>query len=210
MTVIIDYGVGNLFSISSSLRFSGIGCTVTRDPEIAQNAERIILPGVGAFGDAMNKLRGGGLIPVLDSHVERGKPLLGICLGMQMLFEESSEYGKHPGLGFIPGKVRPLTDDFPKPASSLKTPHMGWNRLNIRDTGNPLMKYTLSGSFVYFVHSFYATECENFITADTEYGLVIPAVVAKGNIFGCQFHPEKSGVVGLGILRAFSEIDVRS
>ena len=205
MTVITDYGVGNLFSLSSSLSFLGEENAVTSDPEILQNAERIILPGVGAFGDATAKLSASGLIPVLDSAVKSGKPLLGICLGMQMLFERSSEYGDHPGLGYIPGSVFALIDDLPRTTPRLKTPHMGWNSLNIRKPDHPLMKYSDRAPFVYFVHSFYAKNCDENTVADTEYGVSVPAVVAEGNVFGCQFHPEKSGKAGLSILRAFFE-----
>ncbi|MCL1828120.1 MAG: imidazole glycerol phosphate synthase subunit HisH [Oscillospiraceae bacterium] len=207
MTVIIDYGVGNLFSLSSSLRHIGTDCTVSGDPETVRNAERIILPGVGAFGDAMAKLSASGLIPALDHAVRSEIPLLGICLGMQLLFEESSEYGVHLGLGFIPGKIRPLSDDFPRQTSALKTPHMGWNSLDVRIPEHPLMKFTKNADCVYFVHSFYAVSCEEYIVSDTEYGVKIPAVVALGNVFGCQFHPEKSGKTGLDILRAFTEIN---
>ena len=205
-TAIVDYGVGNLFSLASSLQYLGLDSVVTHDAETIQRAGRVILPGVGAFGDAMHKLEATGLIPVLDAQVASGKPLLGICLGMQMLFERSLEYGEHKGLGYIKGEVCPLTDDLQAIGKQLKVPHMGWNSLRIRQPDYPILKDTPQGAYVYFVHSFYAKHCEASIVADTEYGVTVPATVAAGNVCGCQFHPEKSGKTGLAILQAFAEM----
>ena len=206
-TAIIDYGVGNLFSLSSSLRYLGNEAVVTRDAEEIRRAARIILPGVGAFGDAADKLAATGLIPVLHEQVAAGKPLLGICLGMQLLFEKSYEFGEHRGLGFLPGSVCPMEPDLTALGVNLKIPHMGWNALKIYHPDCPILKHTQEGAFVYFVHSFYAKDCAEAVAADAEYGVRVPAVVARGNVYGCQFHPEKSGQVGLAILRAFAELE---
>lgn len=203
---IIDCGVGNLFSLSSSLKYIGMDSIVTNKAEEIENARSIILPGVGAFGNAMARLRRTGLVPVIDRQVSLGKPLMGICLGMQMLFDESREYGMHRGLGYIGGTVCSLEDDFANADIKLKVPHVGWNSLEISDTGHQLMKYTKKGDFFYFVHSFYAKNCRDSIVASVNYGVSIPAVVSKGKVLGCQFHPEKSGETGLGVLKAFSEI----
>ena len=205
-TAIVDYGVGNLFSIASSLKYLEIESIVTKDAEVLRNASHIILPGVGAFGDAMEKLKSTGLVPVLNELVKEGKPIMGICLGMQMLFEKSYEYGEHEGLGWIKGTVRPLEKAFEAEKIDLKIPHMGWNSLTFAKTGSPVLKYTQEGDFVYFVHSYYAADCGDALAAWADYGVRIPAVVAKDNVFGCQFHPEKSGNIGLNILKAFSEI----
>ncbi len=209
-TAIIDYGVGNLFSLSSSLRYIGGEAVVTRDAAEIRAASRIILPGVGAFGDAADKLAATGLIPVLDEQVAEGKPLLGICLGMQLLFEKSYEFGEHRGLGYIPGSVCPMEPDLEVLGVSLKIPHMGWNALSLRRPDCPILANTPDGAFVYFVHSFYAKDCADAVAADTEYGVRVPAVVARGNVYGCQFHPEKSGRTGLDILRAFTELGGRT
>lgn len=205
-TAIIDYGVGNLFSLSSSLRYLDEDAVITRDAEEIRSAARIILPGVGAFGDAAEKLAATGLLPVLDEQVAAGKPLLGICLGMQLLFEKSYEFGEHRGLGYIPGSVCPMEPDLAMLGKNLKIPHMGWNALTVRSPNCPILADTRDGTFVYFVHSFYAKDCAEAIMADTEYGIRVPAVVAKGNVYGCQFHPEKSGRAGLAILRAFTKL----
>ena len=205
-TAIIDYGVGNLFSLSSSLRYIGSDVAVTRDPDEIREAARIILPGVGAFGDAADKLAATGLVPVLQEQVAAGKPLLGICLGMQLLFEKSYEFGEHRGLGYIPGSVCPMEPDIAVQGACLKIPHMGWNALTVRRPDCPILVNTPDGTFVYFVHSFYAKNCEGAVAADAEYGVRVPAVVAYGNVYGCQFHPEKSGQAGLAILRAFTEL----
>lgn len=203
MLAIIDYGVGNLFSLKSSLEAIGIDAFVTGDINEIKNAERLILPGVGAFGDAAQKLRDCGLSDVITDEAKNGKFILGICLGMQLLFEKSFEYGEYNGLGIIEGEVRPISDVIPK---NLKIPHIGWNKLNFKNDGSELFKYIKNGDFVYFVHSYYAANCEKNVIAATEYGAELTAAVAKENVFGCQFHPEKSGTVGLNILKAFCEM----
>ena len=205
MIAIIDYGVGNLFSLASSLKSLGLETAVTRDPAMIRAADRIILPGVGAFADAMAKLEATGLVPVLQQEVQR-KPLLGICLGMQLLFEKSYEYGEHAGLGLIPGAVRPLADDLKDPA--LKVPHIGWNRLDLVPgrEDDPLFRYTRPGEYVYYVHSFYATGCSDYTLATSEYSLPVTGAVRNGLVYGTQFHPEKSGDTGLRMLRAFAEL----
>ena len=203
MIAIIDYGVGNLFSLKSSLSMIGAEAIVTGDAQAICAAERIILPGVGAFGDARKKLAETGLDRVVLAEAAKGKRLLGICLGMQMLFDKSFEYGEHDGLGLIPGRVIPLAGKIPK---DLKVPHIGWNALNLKKADHPLMKRTKNGDCVYFVHSFYAADCEASVIATSEYGIDVTAAVAKDNVMGCQFHPEKSGQVGLDILRSFCEI----
>ena len=199
MVAIIDYGVGNLFSLQSSFKAIGAEAVVTADPDVIHKADRILLPGVGAFGDAAKKLRDSGMAEVVCNEAKAGKPVMGICLGMQLLFEDAYEYGHHKGLGLIHGSVRPIADVIPK---DLKIPHIGWNGLTFPKE-NPLFKYIKEGDFVYFVHSFHAVDCEESLIATTEYGVTVTAAVAKGNIFGCQFHPEKSGDVGLNILRGF-------
>ena len=202
MIAIVDYGVGNLFSLRSSFAALGAEATVTADASELRRAEKIILPGVGAFGDAADKLRASGLDrPLLDGAAS-GKPLLGICLGMQLLFDAGFEYGEHAGLGLIPGEVRAIAEAVPP---GLKIPHIGWNALRFKKP-TPLFKYVTEGDCVYFVHSFAARGCDDYVTAETEYGVWLTAAVARDNVFGCQFHPEKSGSVGLGILRAFCEL----
>ncbi len=203
MTAIIDYGVGNLFSLTGSLKHLGIDAVVTADKKTIENSDRIILPGVGAFADAKQKLSDTGLLPVLNEQVAEGKPLLGICLGMQMLFEKSYEYGEHEGLGYIKGNVCPLDKDIPK---NMKVPHIGWNSLIIKDKTNPLLKYTNENEYVYYVHSFYAKNCEESIAAYSEYYVNVPGLVNYKKVYGTQFHPEKSGKTGLKMLRAFSEV----
>ena len=200
MIAIIDYGVGNLFSLKSSLAMIGAQAIVTGDADVLRSADRLILPGVGAFGDARQKLAQTGLDAALCAEAARGKPVLGICLGMQMLFDRSLEYGEHEGLGLIPGDVVDMT---PLIGPGLKVPHIGWNALAIRKPDHPLMKYTESGDCVYFVHSFYADHCAESTLATAEYGIELTAAVARENVMGCQFHPEKSGEVGLRLLRAF-------
>ena len=202
MIAVIDYGVGNLFSLCRSLEAIGQQPVVTGDPEILRKADRLFLPGVGAFADAAEKLRQSGLDVVIKEEAAKGKPILGICLGMQLLFEESFEFGQWPGLGLVPGKVVPMEGVIP---AELKIPHIGWNALRMRKDC-PLFKYIKDGDFVYFVHSFYATDCEDTLVADTEYGAWLTAAVRNGNVFGTQFHPEKSGDVGLAILKAFCEV----
>ena len=205
MVAIVDYGVGNLFSLKSSFAAIGVQAVVTGKKEEIENADRIILPGVGAFGDAAKKLRESGLDKVVISETKKGKPLLGICLGMQLLFEKSFEYGEHEGLGLIKGEIRPISDVIPK---NLKIPHIGWNALTFKGEKSRIFKYLKNGDHVYFVHSFYGANCEKSVSATTEYGAELTAAVESGNVFGCQFHPEKSGEVGLQILRAFCEIEV--
>lgn len=202
MIAIVDYGVGNLFSLRCSFAAIGAEVCVTSDPETIRRADKIVLPGVGAFGDAAEKLRAPGLDELLRQEAAKGKPILGICLGMQLLFEKSYEYGEHAGLGLIPGAVRPIRDVIP---DDLKIPHIGWNALHFVKE-SPLFSHIQPGDFVYFVHSFYAADCEEAVIADAEYGAMLTAAVQKGNVFGCQFHPEKSGTVGLNILRAFVEM----
>ena len=202
MTAIVDYGVGNLFSLESSFMAVGEDVVVTSEPEVIRKADRIILPGVGAFRDAAKKLKESGRDEVVKEEALSGKPLLGICLGMQLLFDKSFEYGEYEGLQLIPGNVRPIRD---LTKDTLKIPHIGWNPLIFRNE-TPLFKYIHEGDCVYFVHSYYAADCAPYVTADTEYGAYLTASVQKENIFGCQFHPEKSGDVGLSILKAFTEI----
>lgn len=202
MIAIVDYGVGNLFSLSASLAHLGLDSTVTADPEKIRSADQIILPGVGAFGDAMDKLNSTGLVPLLKEQAQQ-KPLLGICLGMQLLFEQSSEYGTHQGLGLIPGKVEPLLPQV-EPLG-LKVPHMGWNQLQIQRP-DPFLKYFRNGEYVYYVHSFYATGCPDYLLAQSPYGVQVPGLVKNGKVYGAQFHPEKSGDAGLRLLRAFGEL----
>ena len=202
MVAIIDYGVGNLFSLQSSFAAIGTEVTVTADKEVLEKADCIILPGVGAFEDAAKKLRSTGLDETLKELAAKGKPLMGICLGMQLLFERSYEYGCHDGLGLIKGSVRPIGEVIP---ADYKIPHIGWNGLIMKQE-NPLMKYVQPGDCVYFVHSFYAADCDDAVVATAEYGAELTAAVAAGNVLGCQFHPEKSGDVGLNILKAFVEM----
>ena len=201
MIAIIDYGVGNLFSLRSSFAAIGQEVVVTDDPAVAGAADKLILPGVGAFGDAAEKLRASGLDEFVRQQAESGKPLLGICLGMQLLFDESMEYGVHKGLGLIPGRVVPMEGAIP---ADLKIPHIGWNALHFQRQ-HRLLRHIREGDCVYFVHSFYAEDCADSLVATAEYGRELTAVVGKDNVMGCQFHPEKSGAVGLNILRAFCE-----
>ncbi len=201
MLAIVDYGVGNLFSLKSSLDAIGVQSVITGNAHEIKNADRVILPGVGAFEDAAKKLRESGLDTVIKQLVADGTPIMGICLGMQLLFEESHEYGIHTGLGLLKGKVIPISAVAPK---ELKIPHMGWNSLTFQKQSK-LFKYISEGDFVYFVHSFYVSDCDESLASYTDYGAKITASVELGNIFGCQFHPEKSGNVGLNILKAFCE-----
>ena len=202
MIAIVDYGVGNLFSLACSFRAIGAETEITRDAARIEASERVILPGVGAFGDAMDKLRATGLIPVLKREAGR-KPFLGICLGMQLLFDESEEYGVHEGLGLIPGRVCDLRRDLSDKA--LKVPHMGWNSLEFR-RDDPFFRYVRNGEYAYYVHSFYAKNCASDTLATSRYGNVdVTGVVRRGNVYGTQFHPEKSGDTGLRLLRAFAE-----
>lgn len=205
MIAVVDYGVGNVFSLCSSLRFIGAECALTGSPEEIGSADRIILPGVGAFGDAAAKLRASGLDRVVVEAARKGKPLLGICLGMQLLFEKSEEYGEHFGLGLIQGEIKSLAAALGGD-SGFKVPHIGWNGLvMLQDC--PILKDVSEGDCVYYVHSFYAPVGRRTI-AGSQYGPVqVSGVVQRGNVFGTQFHPEKSGEVGLKILKAFAELD---
>ncbi len=204
MVAIVDYGVGNLFSLRSSLSSIGVDAIVTGNKDEIEKAEKIILPGVGAFGDAAEKLRETGLDKVVINEAKKGKPILGICLGMQLLLEKSYEYGEHDGLGLISGEIRPIEDVIGK---DLKVPHIGWNALSFKKESD-LFRYIKDGDFVYFVHSFYGADCEENVIATAEYGAELTAAVQNENVYGCQFHPEKSGEVGLKILRAFCETEV--
>ncbi len=203
MIAIIDYGVGNLFSLKSSFAAIGAEAVVTSDPSVIKEADKLILPGVGAFEDAARKLRQSGLDSVIISEVECGKPLLGICLGMQMLFERSFEYGEHEGLGLISGSVKPIR---PEVSEELKIPHIGWNPLHLSEPKDELFRYIDEGDCVYFVHSYYGADCDKNVIATAEYGKELTAAVRSGNVWGAQFHPEKSGKVGLKILKAFCEM----
>ncbi|MBP5288655.1 MAG: imidazole glycerol phosphate synthase subunit HisH [Clostridia bacterium] len=199
MIALVDYGVGNLFSLLSSFAAIGVEARATDDPAVIAAADRVILPGVGAFADARRKLAESGLEKTVLDQAEKGKPLMGICLGMQLLFDKSLEYGEHKGLGLIPGVVRPIADVIPK---GLKIPQIGWNALSFPKP-HPLFSKIKEGDHVYFVHSYYAADCDDFVLATTEYGAPLTAAVGRENVLGCQFHPEKSGEVGLNILRAF-------
>ena len=203
MIAIIDYGVGNLFSLKCSFESIGADICVTSDPDVIAKADRIILPGVGAFEDAARKLRDSGLDKVIKKECANGKPLLGICLGMQLLFERSFEYGEHEGLGLIKGSIRPISDVIDP---TLKVPHIGWNALHFGNEKDELFKYLNEGDFVYFVHSYYGADCDESVIATTEYSAELTAAVRNKNVCGVQFHPEKSERVGLSILKAFCEI----
>lgn len=204
MIAIVDYGVGNLYSLVSSLHHLGLAAEVTGKAEDLRAADRIVLPGVGAFGDARAKLDATGLVPVLLEEAEK-KPFLGICLGMQLLFDRSFEYGEHPGLGLVPGEVADLREDLSD--KTLKVPHMGWNSLEFQKKDDPLLRDVSDGEYVYYVHSFYARRCAESTSAVSRYGNVaVTGVVHRGNVWGTQFHPEKSGDTGLRILKAFGEL----
>ena len=205
MIAIIDYGVGNLFSLKSSFAAIGADTVVTGDPSIIRSAEKLVLPGVGAFGDAAALLRRNELDKLIREEASTGKSLLGICLGMQLLFDYSLEYGQHEGLGLIPGSVRPIGDYIPQ---GYKIPHIGWNALRFPagKPVSPLFRHIREGDCVYFVHSFCGAECQDSVIASAEYGTELTAAAAHENVYGVQFHPEKSGDVGLNILRAFCEL----
>lgn len=203
MIGIIDYGVGNLFSLCSSFTALGQDVIVSGDAEVLRRADRLVLPGVGAFADAVEKLRDSGLDQFVMDQAAAGKPLLGICLGMQMLFERSFEYGVYTGLGLLKGDVVPMAGRID---ASLKIPHMGWNQLIKTNLDSRLLADVRDGEYVYFVHSYYAAGCDDSLAAVSEYSKLLTAAVEKNNIFGCQFHPEKSGEVGLRILRQFCKL----
>lgn len=202
MIAIIDYGVGNLFSLKSSLESVGADAVVTGDETVIKSADKIVLPGVGAFRDAANKLKKTHMDDVVHEMAQRGKPLLGICLGMQLLFEKSYEYGEYDGLGLLKGNIRPIANVIPK---NLSIPHIGWNSLDIKKT-SPLYENVDNGEYVYFVHSYYAADCDECVTATADYGAPLTASVEHENVFGCQFHPEKSGKTGMKILKAFCSL----
>lgn len=203
MIAIADYGVGNLFSLKSSFEYIGEKTIVISDKGQIKSADRIILPGVGAFGDAAEKLSESGLGELIIEEAQKGKPIMGICLGMQLLFDKSYEYGEHKGLGLIKGEIRPIAEVVPR---KYKIPHIGWNKLHFTKEKSRLFRYINEGDYVYFVHSYYGTGCKDSLIATTEYGAELTAAVGKKNVFGCQFHPEKSGDTGLKILKAFAEI----
>ena len=202
MIAIIDYGVGNLFSLKSSLVSLNAEVVVSGDKQVINSADELILPGVGAFEDAARKLKDTGLDALIKEQAAKKKPILGICLGMQLLFDKSYEYGEHEGLGLIKGNVRPISEAIPK---ELKIPHIGWNALKLNEE-NPIFQYVKNGECVYFVHSYYAADCEDSVIATAEYGAELTAAACRDNVIGCQFHPEKSGKTGLNILKAFIEM----
>jgi len=202
MIAIMDYGVGNLFSLVSSLKSIGAEAVVTDREEVIAAADKIILPGVGAFGDARRKLAETGMDKLILEEAKKGKPIMGICLGMQLLFEKGYEYGVHEGLGLLKGEVVSMQGVVP---ADYKIPHIGWNGLIFKKE-NPLFRYIQDGDHVYFVHSYYAKNCDESLLATAEYGPELTAAVAKDNIYGCQFHPEKSGSAGLNILRGFADL----
>lgn len=202
MIAVVDYGVGNLFSLKSSLAYIGAEAVVSGDEDVIRSADKILLPGVGAFEDAARKLRECGLDKVICEEAAKGKPVLGICLGMQMLFEKSYEYGEYEGLGLLKGSIKPIADVI---GEGLSIPHIGWNPLVIKKE-SPILKYVKEGECVYFVHSYYASDCDESVASVAEYGAYLTASVSLGNVHGCQFHPEKSGKTGLNILKAFSEM----
>ena len=202
MIAIIDYGVGNLFSLRSSLESLSAEVVVSGDEQVISAADELILPGVGAFEDAARKLKDTGLDTLIKGQAAKKKPILGICLGMQLLFERSFEYGEHEGLGLIKGNIRPISDRIPQ---NLKIPHIGWNALKLKGK-NPIFQYVKDGECVYFVHSYYAADCEDNVIATAEYGAELTAAACRDNVIGCQFHAEKSGKTGLNILKAFIEM----
>ena len=204
MIAIIDYGVGNLFSLASSFKAVGADTVVTGDFDVIRKADKLILPGVGAYEDAAKKLFESGLDKIIKEETDKGKPLMGVCLGMQLLFEKSFEYGEHKGLGLIKGQIKPIEGVIPK---GYKIPHIGWNALNFVKKDSKLFKNINDGDYVYFVHSYYATDCDESVNATAEYGAMLTASVESGNVYGCQFHPEKSGTVGLNILKAFCQME---
>ena len=202
MIAIIDYGVGNLFSLKSSFKAIGQDAVVTDEKSVIHQADRIILPGVGAFEDAIKKLKNTGMADVLSEECKSGKPIMGICLGMQLLFDESYEFGVHKGLGIIPGSIVPFEG---KIDSELRIPHIGWNSLSLKNN-SALLKYISNGDHVYFVHSYFAQCDDKYVIASSDYGIEFTASVQRDNVYGCQFHPEKSGAVGKNILKGFCEL----
>ena len=197
MHVIIDYNVGNLASVKQGFLRAGIETTISQDEVVIRNASSLILPGVGAFKESLDALKQSGLIPAILDHINANKPLIGICLGMQLLYEFSEEYGHHQGLGIFKGTIKKITGD-------VKIPHMGWNTLEILND-DPIVSNLKEASDVYFVHSYYADSSDGII-ATTNYGVRIPAIIKKGNVYATQFHPEKSGDVGIQILKGYKTI----
>ena len=200
MIAIIDYGAGNLQSVKKAFDFIGAESVITDNPETINACDKILLPGVGSFGDAMDSMNKKGLVETVKQNALSGKPFLGICLGLQLLFEESEESPGVKGLGIFKGKIKKFAPDM-----GLKIPHIGWNSLEIKQK-DTLFKGIPENSYVYFVHSYYGSDCEESLTATTEYGKELTAAVAHKNVYGVQFHPEKSGETGLKILKAFCEI----
>lgn len=199
MIAIVDYGLGNLGSVTKAFRHVGVPTVLTGDPEALRSASALVLPGDGAFGEAMKELGRRSLEPILLDAAAAGTPILGICVGMQLLFDEGEEHGRHTGLGLLPGRVRRF-------GAGLPVPHMGWNRLHWRSQ-HPLRGGVAEGAHVYFVHSYHAEAALEDVVASTEYGVEFPAIVARRNVFGMQFHPEKSQAVGLRLIEAFVELD---
>jgi glutamine amidotransferase len=205
MITIIDYGMGNLRSVQKGFEKVGYSAQVTDDPRVVEKADRLVLPGVGAFRDCMNNLRDGGFIEPIHQFIATGRPFLGICLGLQMLLSESEEFGQHEGLGIIPGRVTRFADDMVVDGENLKVPHMGWNRIQHRDIS--LFKSVPQDSFVYFVHSYYVQpEDSQLVAATTEYGIEFCSAICRDNVMATQFHPEKSQQVGLTMLKNFGEL----
>ncbi len=199
MNVILDYDVGNLDSIENAFKQLGISFITSKDPNIIKECHSLILPGVGAFEKSMKALEETKLIPVIKEHISKGKYLLGICIGMQLLYEKSDENGEFEGLGIFKGTVNYLD-------VKLKIPHMGWNQLKFKKRNHPILKYIKEDDYVYFVHSYYVQSNHDELLAYTNYEKIIPAIVSQGNVYATQFHPEKSGTVGLNILKAYGEM----
>ncbi|MFX3625251.1 MAG: imidazole glycerol phosphate synthase subunit HisH [Ectobacillus sp.] len=198
MIAIVDYGMGNLRSVSKALEHVGVSCVITDDPKAIASSKGIVLPGVGAFPKAMKELHERGLVSVILEEAAKGKPILGVCLGMQLLFEASDEIEYTKGLGLLPGTVRKLP-------AGRKIPHMGWNALETR-RDSALMNGLPENPYVYYVHSYYADCPDEVVDAGSDYGVFVPGLVSRGNIFGAQFHPEKSSAVGLKMLENFKEL----
>jgi len=206
MITIIDYGMGNLRSVQKGFEKVGFAAKVTDNAEEVTKAEKLVLPGVGAFKDCMDNLREGGFIEPIRRHVTAGKPFLGICLGLQLLFSESEEFGRHQGLGIIPGRVVRFPADMRLAEEELKVPHMGWNQIRLQQD-IPLFRGIADGTSVYFVHSYYVVPDDpKDIAAVTDYGIEFCSAICRGNVMATQFHPEKSQQVGLRILRNFGEL----